>query len=38
VSLIEKKLENANKESDDRVDRIQTKLDEAHLALKAKEK
>ncbi|ELT87630.1 hypothetical protein CAPTEDRAFT_161353 [Capitella teleta] len=38
VSLIEKKLENATKEGDDRVDRIQTKLDEAHMSLKAKEK
>ena len=38
VSLIEKKLDNATKEGDDRVDKIQTKLDEAHMALKKKEK
>ena len=29
VGLIEKKLENANRDGDDRVDRIQRKLDEA---------
>ena len=38
VGLLEKKLENANKEGDDRVDRIQRKLDEANVQFKKKEK
>nr|KAG5688665.1 hypothetical protein BaRGS_033803 [Batillaria attramentaria] len=38
VGLIEKKLENANKDADDRVDRIQRKLDEANVQFKKKEK
>ena len=38
VGLIEKKLENANKEADERVDKIQRKLDEANLQFKKKEK
>ena len=29
VSLLEKKIENSTKEADDRVDKIQSKLDEA---------
>ena len=38
VGLVEKKLENANKEGDDRVDKLQRKLDEATMQLKKKEK
>ena len=38
VGLIEKKLENANKDADDRVDKIQRKLDEANMQFKKKEK
>jgi len=38
VGLIEKRLDNATKESDDRVDKIQQKLDEANFELKRKEK
>ena len=38
VGLIEKKLENATREADDRVDKIQQKLDEANFELKRKEK
>jgi len=38
TGLIEKRLENATKEADDRVDKIQHKLDEANFELKRKEK
>ena len=38
MGLIEKKLENANKDADERVDKIQRKLDEANLQFKKKEK
>ena len=38
VGLIEKKLENANKEADERVDRMQRKLDDANVQFKKKEK
>ena len=38
VGLIEKKLENANKDGDDRVDKIQRKLDDANVQFKKKEK
>jgi len=38
VGLIEKRLDNATKEADDRVDKIQHKLDEANFELKRKEK
>jgi dynactin 1 len=38
MSLLEKKLENAGRDSDDRVDKLQRKLDEANIQLKQKEK
>ena len=38
LGLIEKRLENATKEADDRVDKIQHKLDEANLELKRRDK
>ena len=38
MGLIEKKLENANRDADERVDKIQRKLDEANLQFKKKEK
>ncbi|CAH1783867.1 unnamed protein product [Owenia fusiformis] len=38
VGLIERKLENSGKDSDDRVEKVQRKLDEANLMLKKKEK
>jgi len=38
VGLIEKRLDNATKDADDRVDKIQHKLDEANFELKRKEK
>jgi len=38
VGLVEKRLENATREADDRVDKIQQKLDEANFELKRKEK
>jgi len=36
--LIEKRLENASKDADDRVDKIQHKLDDADFELKRKDK
>ncbi|XP_018424016.1 PREDICTED: dynactin subunit 1 [Nanorana parkeri] len=38
LSLLEKKLDCASKEADDRVDKIQTKLEETQALLKKKEK
>ena len=38
IGLIEKKLENAGKDGDERVDKIQRKLDEANITLQKKEK
>ena len=38
VSKVEKKLETASRDGDERVDKIQRKLDEAELQLKKKEK
>ena len=38
IGLMEKRLETAVKEADDRVDKIQQKLDEANTTLKKKEK
>ena len=38
VGLVEKKLENAHKEADERVDKNQRKLDEVTIQLKQKEK
>ena len=38
VQVLEKKLETVNKEADDRVDRMQEKLDEATLSLKKVQK
>ncbi|XP_064610266.1 dynactin subunit 1-like isoform X3 [Liolophura sinensis] len=38
MGLVEKKLENNSKDGDDRVEKIQRKLDEANLQLKKKEK
>ena len=38
IGLLEKKLENAGKDSDDRVEKMQHKLDEATIQLKKKEK
>jgi len=38
IGLIEKRLDNATKDADDRVDKIQQKLDEASFELKRKEK
>jgi len=38
VGLIEKRLENASKDADDRVDKIQHKLDDADFELKRKDK
>lgn len=38
IGLVEKKLENNSKDGDDRVEKIQRKLDEANLQLKKKEK
>ncbi|KAL8613299.1 hypothetical protein ACOMHN_052539 [Nucella lapillus] len=38
VGLIERKLENSNREADERVDKIQRKLDEASMQFKKKEK
>lgn len=38
LGLMEKKLENASKEADDRVEKIQRKLDEANVQFKKKEK
>ncbi|XP_071090432.1 dynactin subunit 1-like isoform X3 [Haliotis cracherodii] len=38
VELVEKKLENASKDGDSRVDKIQRKLDELNISMKKKEK
>nr|XP_060635459.1 dynactin subunit 1 isoform X3 [Anolis sagrei ordinatus] len=38
LSLLEKKLDSASKDADDRVEKIQTKLDETQSLLKKKEK
>ncbi|KAM6076909.1 dynactin subunit 1 isoform 3-T3 [Chlamydotis macqueenii] len=38
LSLLEKKLDSASKDADDRVEKIQTKLDETQTLLKKKEK
>ena len=38
VGLVEKKLENAGKDGEDRVAKVQRKLDEANITLKKKEK
>ena len=38
VGLAEKRLDNATKEADDRVDKIQHKLDEVNFELKRKDK
>ena len=38
IGLIEKKLENAGRDSDDRVEKMQHKVDEATMLLKKKEK
>ena len=38
LGLVEKKLDNSSKDSDERVDKIQRKLDEAQITLKKKEK
>ncbi|XP_061439705.1 dynactin subunit 1 isoform X2 [Rhineura floridana] len=38
LSLLEKKLDSASKDADDRVEKIQTKLDETQALLKKKEK
>nr|XP_033809846.1 dynactin subunit 1-like isoform X2 [Geotrypetes seraphini] len=38
LSLLEKKLDSASKDADDRVEKIQTKLDETQILLKKKEK
>ncbi|XP_030048404.1 dynactin subunit 1-like [Microcaecilia unicolor] len=38
LSLLEKKLDSASKDADDRVEKIQTKLDETQVLLKKKEK
>jgi len=38
LGLVEKRLENATKEADDRVDKIQHRLDEANFDLKRKNK
>jgi hypothetical protein len=36
--MVEKRLENGSKEADDKVDKIQQKLDEANITMKKKEK
>ncbi len=38
VGLLEKKVENANKDSEDKVEKVQQKLEDASLLLKKKEK
>lgn len=38
LSLLEKKLDSASKDADERVEKIQTILDETHSTLKKKEK
>lgn len=38
LSLLEKKLDSSSKDADDRVEKIQTKLDETQALLKKKEK
>lgn len=38
ISLLEKKLENTNKECDDKIEKIQQKLDDATMTMKKKEK
>ena len=38
LSLLETKLDSASKDADDRVEKIQTKLDETQTLLKKKEK
>ena len=38
VGLLEKRVDKATKDTDDRVDKIQHKLDEANFELKRKEK
>lgn len=38
IGMVEKRLENVSKEADDKVDKIQQKLDEATITMKKKEK
>lgn len=38
LSLLEKKLDSSSRDADDRVEKIQTRLDEAQTLLKKKEK
>ena len=38
LSLLEKKLDTSTRDADERVERIQTKLDDTHSLLKKKEK
>ena len=38
VGLIERKLDNSSKEGDERVEKVQRKLDETNIKLKKKEK
>lgn len=38
LSLLEKKLDTSTKDADERVEKIQTKLDETNTLLKKKEK
>jgi dynactin 1 len=38
IGMMDKRLENMTKESDDRIDKIQQKLDDANITLKRKEK
>ncbi|CAL8325399.1 unnamed protein product [Lota lota] len=38
LSLLEKKLDTSTRDADERVERIQTKLDDTHILLKKKEK
>lgn len=38
LSLLEKKLDSSSKDADERVEKIQTRLDEAQTLLKKKEK
>jgi len=36
--MVEKRLENSTKEADDKIDKMQQKLDEADITMKKKEK
>ena len=38
MAVLEKKLETINKEADDRLDKLQQKLDDANMLLKKKDK